>query len=72
MVTKIQISDELKAELVKRKLSDKDTYEDVIWDLVEDTMKLSEETKRNIKKSIDDFKHGRFYTIEQVKKRLKL
>lgn len=72
MVTTIQIGDELKAELVKRKLSDRDTYEDVIWDLVEDTMELSEETKRNIEKSIDDFKHGRNYTHEQVKKKLGL
>ena len=72
MVTTIQIGDELKAELVKRKLSDRDTYEDVIWDLVEDTMELSEETKRNIEDSVKEIKAGKYKTLEQIKKELKL
>ena len=43
MVTTIQVSEDLKKSLTKRKLHDNETYEDVIWDLLEDQMELSEE-----------------------------
>ena len=49
--TTIQISKDLLDELKSRKMYDKESYEDIIRDLLEDTMELSEETKRNIKKS---------------------
>ena len=46
MATTIQISEELKKELSKRKFSDRETYESIIWGLLEDTTELSKETKR--------------------------
>lgn len=72
MTTTIQISDELKNLLSKRKLYNKETYEDVIWDLVEDTMELSEQALKNIKEAEEDLKHGRFYTHDEIKKELGL
>jgi predicted transcriptional regulator len=72
MATTIQISEKLQNELAKKKLFDKETYEEVIWDLIEDTMELSEETKRHIAQAEKDVKEGRVYTHEQVKKRLGL
>jgi predicted transcriptional regulator len=72
MATTIQISQDLKQELDKRKISNRETYEEVIWDLVEDTMELSEQTKKNIKESMEDVKAGRVYTMEEIKKRYKL
>ncbi|MBS3117570.1 hypothetical protein J4430_01695 [Candidatus Woesearchaeota archaeon] len=72
MATTIQISERLQHELAKKKLFDKETYEEVIWDLMEDTMELSEETKRHIAQAEKDIKEGRVYTHEQVKKRLSL
>ena len=72
MTTTIQISNELKDFLAKRKLYDKESYEEVIWDLVEDSMELSEETLANIKKSEEDIRAGRVYTHEEVKKELGL
>ncbi len=72
MVTTIQISKELHNELNKRKLFNKETYEEIIWDLIEDTMELSEETKREIKQAEKEFKEGKFYTHKQVKKELGL
>ena len=72
MATTIQVSEDLQKELSKRKFFEKETYEEVIWDLIEDTMELSEETKRNIEQSEKDFKEGRFFTHNQVKKRLGL
>ena len=70
MVTSIQVSEELVAELKKRKMYDKESYEDIIWDLVEDTMELSEQTKKDIKRAEEEYKKGKFYTHEQIKKEL--
>lgn len=72
MVTSIQVSEKLKERLEKRKLVDAESYEDVIWDLLEDSMELSEETKRNILQSEKEFREGKFKTIEQVRKELGL
>ena len=70
MGTTIQISYELLNKLKERKLYEKDSYEEVIWDALEDSMELSEETKKRIKKSEEEIKAGRVYTLEQVKKDL--
>jgi predicted transcriptional regulator len=72
MVTTIQVSNELKKELSQRKMFDNESYEDVIWDMIEDTKELSEETKKNIEKSLEDIKEGRIITHEQLKKELGL
>ena len=70
MATTIQISTDLLEELRNRKMYAKESYEEVIWDLLEDTMELSEETKRNIKEAEADIKAGRTVTLAQVKKEL--
>jgi len=72
MATTIQISEKLQKELADRKLYDKETYEEVIWDLVEDTMELSEEAKRHIKQAEKEIKEGKTVTHEQLKKQLGL
>ncbi|MAF99323.1 MAG: hypothetical protein CMH61_01805 [Nanoarchaeota archaeon] len=72
MATTIQVSEELVSELKSRKLFDKETYEEVIWDLVEDTKELSEQTKRDIEQAREEFKQGKFVTHEQLKKELGL
>lgn len=72
MVTTIQISESLQTELKDRKIYPRESYEEVIWDLIEDTMELSEETLKDIKESEADIKAGRVFTLDEVKKRLKL
>ena len=72
MATTIQISKELLKKLKERKMYEKESYEEVIWDLLEDTMELSEQTKKNIKKAQEDIKQGRVKNLEQVKKELGL
>ena len=67
MTTMIQISDTLHNELVKRKLFERETCEEVIWDLVEDTKKLNAQTKRDIVKARSEIKTGKVYTLAQVK-----
>jgi predicted CopG family antitoxin len=72
MATTIQISKELLEELKKRKHYVKESYEDVIWGLIEDTMELREETKRDMQISRQQIKEGKVYTLERVKKELGL
>jgi len=72
MVTTIQVSNKLIEVLKKRKAYNKESYEEIIWDLLEDTMELSEETKRRIESAKKDIKTGRVYTHEQIKKELGL
>ncbi|MAF50659.1 MAG: hypothetical protein CMH64_01075 [Nanoarchaeota archaeon] len=70
MVTTIQISNDLQEALSKRKLFDRETYEEVIWDLIEDTSELSKETKKDIEEAEKDIKEGKVHTLEEVKKEL--
>jgi predicted transcriptional regulator len=68
--TTIQISEELQDVLAKRKLSDRETYEEVIWDIIEDTREINEETKRELEEARAEIKAGKVHTLEQVKKDL--
>ncbi len=72
MTTTIQISDILHSELRNRKLFDRETYEEVIWDLVEDTKELNAQTKKEIAKARAEIKAGKFHTLAQVKEELGL
>lgn len=68
MATTIQISEKLQNRLETMKLYDNESYEDVIWDLLEDRMELSDETKKNILQSEKEIKEGLIKTIKQIKK----
>jgi len=72
MATTIQISPVLQTELNKRKLMDRETYEEVIWDLIEDTMEINEATKKELAEARAEIKAGKFHTLEQIKKELRL
>ena len=75
MYTTIQISRDLLEKLQKMKMHNKESYEDIIWDLIEDRMELSEETKKSIAEYEEDLKKGRtkkFHKWEDVKKELNL
>ncbi|EQB72914.1 MAG: hypothetical protein AMDU4_FER2C00118G0006 [Ferroplasma sp. Type II] len=72
MPTTIQVSEKLQKELAKRKIYEKETYEEVIWDLVEDSQELDEETKREIAQARQEIREGKYHTLEDVKKELEL
>ena len=72
MATTIQITEKLQKELSKKKIFEKETYEEVIWDLIEDTQELSEETKRDIARAREEIKAGKVHTLADVKKKLGL
>jgi len=71
MATTIQISDELLNKLRMMKISDKESYENIIWDLLEDSMELSEDTKRNILISEKEIKEGKTISLADIKGKLK-
>ncbi|MBI4155184.1 hypothetical protein HY498_03820 [Candidatus Woesearchaeota archaeon] len=70
METTIQVSDKLRDNLQIRKISEKESYEEVIWDLIEDSLELSEETKKDIAEARKEAKEGKFKTLAQIKKEL--
>ncbi len=72
MKTTIQISPELHNELRKRKVNKKYTYEDIIWNLIEAHMELSEETKKHIIQSQKEIREGKVHKLGDVKKELRL
>ena len=51
------------------KMSEKESYENIIWDLIEDKMEFSEETKRNIEKSEKEIREGKTISLEEIKRK---
>ena len=72
MATTIQISNKLQEQLNKKKIFDRETYEEVIWDLMEDSMELSQETKKDIAEARAEIKKGKFVTLEEARKKLNI
>ncbi|HKZ39713.1 MAG TPA: hypothetical protein VJ044_02055 [Candidatus Hodarchaeales archaeon] len=71
-MTTIQISKELHTLLEKRKLYDNEPFEDVIWDMVEDSLEINEQTKKNLAKSRAEIRSGKVHSLEQIKKELRI
>jgi len=72
MATTIQVSEDLKNELAKRKLFERETYEEVIWDMVEDVSELDSETEKELAEARAEIKKGKTHTLSKVKKELDL
>lgn len=72
MDTTIQVSKELLNRLMIMKVAEKESYENVIWDLIEDRMEFSRQTKNNIALSEKEIRGGKTISIENIKKRLKM
>tara|TARA_Y100000310_G_scaffold272357_1_gene287261 strand:+ start:271 stop:489 length:219 start_codon:yes stop_codon:yes gene_type:complete len=72
MATTIQISNELFSKLKNMKLYERESYEEIIWDLIEDRMEFSDETKNNIAQSEKEIKEGKTISLEEVKMKLGL
>jgi len=72
METTIRISREVKAQLDKMKLFDRETYNGVIENMIEDNLELNEKTKKEIAEARKRIKKGKVYTHEEVGKMLGL
>ena len=67
MATTIQVSAELVGELKERKLSERESYEEVIRDLLEDSLAITEQTKRELAEAREEIKAGKIHSLETVK-----
>ena len=72
METTIRISHEVKEQLNKMKLFNRETYNDVIENMIEDNLELNERTKKEIEEARRRIKKGESYTHEEVGKMLGL
>ena len=69
--TTIRVTDELHKALSGLRASN-ESFEDLIWDLIEPYLELSPQTKRNIVQSLKEYERGEIYTLDEVKERLGL
>lgn len=68
MPTTIQISDNVKQKLDKMKIFERETYNGVIENMIEDNLELNDKTK----KEIEEARKGRTFSHEEVRKMLGL
>ena len=71
METTIQVSRQLLEKLAKMKMHEKESYENIIWDLIEDRLELSKETKSNIANSEAEIKARKTISLEEIKRKMK-
>jgi len=69
METTIQISKQLLEKLARMKMHEKESYENIIWDLIEDRLEFSEQTKRNILASEIEIKSGKTISLDKIKQK---
>ncbi len=75
MVTTIQVDERTKNLLERLKIHNRESFNEVIKKLATakfDSEPLSEEEIKDVEKSLDEIKAGKYYTHEQVKKKLNL
>jgi len=70
METTIQISKELLNKLAEMKMHEKESYESIVWDLIEDRLEFSERTKHNIAASEKEIKAGKTISINLIKQKM--
>ena len=70
MDTTIQISGELLERLKNMKIDSKESYENLIWDLIEDRLEFSKETMKNIEQSERDIKEDKTISVENLRKKI--
>ncbi len=70
MATTIQVSGDLIHTLKEKKLYGKESYEEVIWDLLEDSMEINEQTRRELAHARAEIKAGKVHSFDKVKKEL--
>jgi len=77
MPTSIQIEKETKERLDKLKNHPRETYNEVLARMIniisqQNKEELSQQTIKNLKKSLNDIEKGKIYSLEQVEKELGL
>ncbi len=68
--TTIQLSKEMKKTLEGMKLHPRETYEEVLERLLEDLRELSDETKEEVERALQEIREGHYRTHDQLKDEL--
>lgn len=72
MATTIQISDDVKSLLDKMKIFERETYNEVLINMIEDNQYVNEKTARELDEARKEVKSGKAVSHEEVKKRFGL
>ncbi|ODS42158.1 MAG: hypothetical protein MSIBF_02130 [Candidatus Altiarchaeales archaeon IMC4] len=72
MATTIQVDVSLLNELKCMKLFERESYAEVIRDLIENSKELNEQTQKEVELSRAQIKEGKYYNLDEVKKQLNL
>jgi len=72
MATTIQISDNVKEALEKMRIFNRETYNEIIENMIEDQMEINEKTKKELDEARKRIKKGEFVTFEEVEKKFGL
>ena len=77
MPTSIQVEKEIKERLDKFKNHPRETYNEVLARMIyllsqQNKEELSQQTIKNLRKSLNDIEKGKVYSLEQVEKELGL
>tara|TARA_Y100000310_G_C20524850_1_gene735497 strand:- start:699 stop:935 length:237 start_codon:yes stop_codon:yes gene_type:complete len=67
--TSIRVSKQILELLKSMKTYPKESYDEVIWELIEPHLELNDETKQNIEESIKEYKRGDYFTLEELEKK---
>jgi predicted transcriptional regulator len=68
--TTIQIDKKIKEVLERKRIHPRETFNDIIERLIEDSEELDEKTKKELEKARKEIRNGKFKTHEQVGKEL--
>ncbi len=68
METTIKLSSDVKNMLDKFKIHERESYNDVIQVMIEDSLELNDKTKQEIKEAKKRISKGEFYSQDDVEK----
>lgn len=72
MATTIQISDEVKTFLDRLRLMERESYNDILEFMIEDSLEVNLKTKKEIEVAKSDVASGKTISHEDMKRRLGL
>ena len=51
------------------KTHSKESYDEIIWNLIEPHLDLNEKTKKSIEESIKEYENGEYYTLKEIEEK---
>lgn len=67
--TSIRVSKQILNLLRSMKTYSKESYDEVIWDLIEPHLELNNKTKKDIEESRREIERGEYYTLDQLEEK---